>query len=109
MSRRLTSGLTANALIRMAEAAGGFGAVIRKGDEQSGEIMVVLTARGEGRSLVEKRLQPDSRYVWTAADMDEEKAQQTLERRVRFDPDLWILELDVPSPERFAAEMNGLD
>jgi hypothetical protein len=27
-------------------------------------------------------------------------------RKERFDPDIWLIELDVASAERFAAEMN---
>ena len=38
----------------------------------------------------------------------DEELQLLIERRRRFDPDLWILELDIASAERFAAEMNAI-
>ena len=37
-----------------------------------------------------------------------EEFKTFLERRRKFDPDLWILELDIASAERFAAEMNAV-
>ena len=39
---------------------------------------------------------------------NEEQFQRFLERRRKYDPDLWILELDIASAERFAAEMNAV-
>ncbi|MFZ4747332.1 MAG: DUF1491 family protein, partial [Sphingomonas sp.] len=30
-----------------------------------------------------------------------------LERRREHDPDLWIVELDIPNAQRFVAEMSG--
>jgi hypothetical protein len=55
-------------------------------------------------------LRPDGAYAWQdlgggAADEDAFRIQ--IERRRRNDPDLWLIELDVPSAERFAAEMNA--
>jgi hypothetical protein len=29
------------------------------------------------------------------------------EKRVRFDEDSWLIELDIPDPERFIAEMGA--
>jgi len=54
-------------------------------------------------------LQPDGRYAWLSARQEienEEEFSSFLKRRRQFDPDLWILELDIASAERFAAEMN---
>jgi hypothetical protein len=34
--------------------------------------------------------------------------QDLIARRRRFDPDLWLIELDIASAERFAAEMNSI-
>ena len=107
---RLTSQVLVSSLIRRAEAAGGFGAVLAKGDATAGAVLVILAERGVRTALLERLLQPDGHYAWqetgrTAADEAEFRA--LLERRRRFDPDLWLLELDVASAERFAAEMNA--
>ena len=111
MEPRLASSLLVTALLRRAEAEGGFGTVIAKGDATAGAIAVILTERGANPRLFERMLQPDGHYGWHEASRgagDGEDLGPTLERRRRFDPDLWIVELDIVSPERFAAEMNSV-
>jgi hypothetical protein len=106
---RLTSQVLVSALLRRAQAEGGFGAVLAKGDATAGAILVILAERGIRAALLERLLQPDGNYAWRdsgqAAEDDTAFASQ-LDRRRKYDPDLWLLELDVPSAERFAAEMN---
>lgn len=109
---RLGSAVLVNALLRLAGREGGFGAVLRKGDANAGAVTVVLAERGERRMVLERVVQPDGRYAWqdvgNRAAANEEEFQRFLERRRRFDPDLWLVELDIASAERFADEMAGL-
>lgn len=113
MAARLASGTVATALIRKAEGAGGFAAVLAKGDPTAGALLVILAERGERRQALEKQLQTDGSYCWgeagSAAEDGRESFESLIARRRRYDPDLWILELDVPSAERFADEMNAFD
>ncbi|HEX8668233.1 MAG TPA: DUF1491 family protein [Allosphingosinicella sp.] len=108
---RLTSSVLVGALIRRAEAEGGFAAVLAKGDPTSGSILVMLTERGAPPRIYERILQPDGRYGWQEAVVAEESGSSSLQdfiaRRRRFDPDLWLIELDIPSAERFAAELTA--
>ena len=107
---RLTSQVLATALLRRAEQEGGFGAVLAKGDPTAGAIAVILAEKGERKCFLERLLQMDGRYAWRDSGQrseDEADFQALLERRRRADPDLWILELDIASAERFAAEMNA--
>jgi hypothetical protein len=99
-------------LIRLAERDGGFGAVLSKGDSTAGSIVIVLVERGDRKAVLERLLLPDGSYGWRdspGAGNNEEDMVKFLARRRRFDPDLWVLELDVASSERFAAEMTGID
>ncbi|MDQ4086830.1 MAG: DUF1491 family protein [Pseudomonadota bacterium] len=110
MEPRIASSVLVSALLRRAEAEGGFGAVLAKGDATAGSVAVILREKGANPRLFERLLQPDGRYSWresTPAGEAESGLQSTLERRRRFDPDLWIIELDIASSERFAAEMNA--
>ena len=113
MEPRLGSSLLVTALLRLAEREGGFGAVLARGDANAGALTVILAERGERRQILERVVQPDGAYGWqeigNRAAGNEEEFAKFLERRRRFDPDLWILELDVPSAERFADEMAGVD
>jgi hypothetical protein len=106
---RLASSVLVGALLRRAQDEGGFGAVIAKGDPMAGAIAVILAEKGRKACFLERLLQPDGSYAWQSARQDvenEEEFKSFLERRRKFDPDLWILELDIASAERFAAEMN---
>ncbi|WP_432653729.1 DUF1491 family protein [Sphingosinicella terrae] len=106
---RLVSSMLVGALLRRAQAEGGFGTVLAKGDPTAGAIGVVLLERGEKPSFFERLLQPDGTYSWQrSTGTDEAEVAAAIERRRRFDPDLWIVELDIASAERFAAEMNLL-
>jgi hypothetical protein len=99
-----------SALLRRAETQGGFGAVLAKGDPTSGAIAVILAERGARERFLERILQPDGSYGWTDSGSrsgDEAAFAAFLDRRRAFDRDLWIVELDIPSAERFAAEMNA--
>ena len=111
MEARLASSVLVAALLKRAEAEGGFGSVLAKGDANSGAVAVLLVERGANPRLFERMLQPDGRYGWEESGqpgLGEPGAVQALiERRRRFDPDLWLIELDTASTERFAAEMNS--
>ncbi len=111
MPQRLASSVLVSALLRRAQQEGGFGAVLAKGDPTAGAVTVILAERGSRACVLERLLQPDGRYAWEESRQtvdDEEQFRAFLERRRKYDPDLWILELDIASPERFAAEMNAV-
>jgi hypothetical protein len=110
MEARLQSSVLASALMRRAESHGGFAAVLAKGDPSAGSILVILAERGRKVGILERALQGNGRYSWqdvgTQALANPEETEKFLARRRSFDPDIWLIELDVPSAERFAAEMN---
>ena len=111
MEPRLATSIVASALMRRAAGEGGFAAILAKGDERAGSMLVILAERGVRRRYLERILQPDGAYEWTdvmaKASGDEQEGDRLLARRRELDPDLWVVELDVPDPERFAAEMNS--
>ena len=112
MAPRLGSSVLVQALLRLAGRDGGFAAVLARGDPDAGAITVVLTERGERRLILERAVRGDGRYGWqevgNRAAANEEEFRKFLEERRRFDPDLWLIELDVPSAERFADEMDAV-
>jgi len=112
MSGRLAGAVLASALLRLAESRGGFGAVLALGEDRNGTVGVVLLERGASPRFFERTLSAEARYEWVATiegidDMDE--FSERLRRLRDRDPDLWIVELDIASSDRFAAEMNALD
>lgn len=98
--------MLASGLLRRAEAEGGFGTVLAKGDATAGSIVLILIERGANPRILERILGQTGEYSWQMAPSDQE-VPAFIARRRRFDPDLWILELDVPDAERFAAELDA--
>jgi len=110
---RLATSVLASALARRAEAEGGFAAFLAKGDANAGALLVILLEKGGNPRIFERILQSEGRYAWREsaqkAAANAEELDKFLARRRENDPDLWVLELDIPFSERFAAEMNALD
>lgn len=106
----LAAGLEASALLRRAEALGGFGMVLSKGDADRGTLVLQVLERGAHQAVLERRLRPDGSYGWAVTGPpagDSAGAAQHVARARRSDPDCWILELDIPSAERFIAETTS--
>lgn len=109
---RLKSRFLVDLLLRRTEAAGGFAAVLAKGDDTSGTILVQCRDRGEPGPLLERRFSSDGTYIWEAVGPsdtnDSESAANYRDRRRSADPDLWIVELDIADAPRFVAEWGAL-
>ncbi|MBD8640047.1 DUF1491 family protein [Sphingomonas sp. CFBP 13733] len=103
MSDRLPSGVLVSALLRRVNDAGGFGAVLAKGDAQGGAILVVAIDRGALPRLLERGIGADGRTALIDSTPTED-LDGYWRRRRSSDPDLWVIEVDVAAAERFAAE-----
>jgi hypothetical protein len=97
-----------SALLRRANDAGGMGMVRAKGEAGSGAILLILNAPDGTTTLVERALGPTGAPALIPAgpsDPADGAARDSYwQRRRARDPDLWVIELDIASPERFAAE-----
>ena len=102
---RLPAQLEVSGLIRRVAADGGFAAVLRRGERDAGTILLVCRGNGANSRLFERMPQPDGARPWTATrTQDPENPREFddyLARRGDLDPDLWVVELDIPNPERF--------
>ena len=109
---RLKSRFLVDLLLRRTEAAGGFAAVLAKGDDTSGTILVQCSDRGEPGPLLERRFSADGTYIWEAVGPNDAKDGESCanyrDRRRSADPDLWIVELDIADAPRFVAEWAAL-
>ena len=111
MSDRLPAKLEATALIRQAQSNGGFATVLRRGDPDSGAIVLLVMERGVPLAMIERQMAADFTYRWTVAargdPLNLDKFHESIENRTRFDPDFWLIELDIPDAERFIAETTA--
>ncbi|WP_420143654.1 DUF1491 family protein [Sphingobium sp.] len=105
---RLTSAMLVGALRRRVAAAGGFATVIVKGDEISGVILIQTLEKGELSGLFERVSNFAGGHALLRCGPDVGEGVQAIDaylaRRRRSDPDLWVVELDIPQAERFAVE-----
>ena len=104
---RLSTDLWVSALLRRAEQGGAFPAVIRKGDPQAGAVLVKVLDRRAGRcDLFAEAVRGEGERVWMrpAASDDEATLDAYAERQLRYDPDLWIVEIDDTQGRHFLTE-----
>lgn len=109
MTSRLPAHLEVGAMVRLAQALGGSGMVLAKGERDAGTILLVTMTRGSGAELFERMPQLDGSRAFTrtrAQDADEPlEFSEYLEKRRKQDPDIWIVEIDVDDPEGFRAQL----
>ena len=109
---RLNAGVEASALLRRVSANGDFATVLRQGDPERGSLLLVISSRGRHFCCLQRQLELSSgNYVWNQIGPPESagsaEIRDFLAAHARFDPDLWQIELDVASPERFIAETSA--
>lgn len=102
---RLPAALEVSGLIRLAEATGGFAMVLRKGEPDSGTILVVILDNQGLGQVFERLPQADGTRRWSLAKQQDIEMKQEFEafltRRMAQDPDLWVIELTIADAERF--------
>lgn len=99
MEARVKSGIWVSMALRLADIAGRSGAVLRKGDPDSGGILCVLRGR-EGLVVLSQVRDAEGRPAWMRgtgpAPVEQDAADAYVDRQVRYDPDLWVVEFDAP-------------
>ena len=103
MSDRLPTHLIVGALLRRVNDAGGIAMVRAKGEPQGGAILLLIEDRHGPTRVLERRIDFDGSATLTDSDQTDD-AETYWRRRRQYDPDLWVIELDIPEAERFAAE-----
>ena len=103
----LSTDVWASALIRRAELEGAFATVVRKGDARAGDVVVKAyntlerTARLYTQSV---DMQGNPLWIQPVSSEMESELDAYLERRLRYDPDLWIVEIEDRQGRHFLLE-----
>ena len=96
---RVKAGIFVSMALRMGNSSGRYGAVLRKGDADAGGILVVLAGR-VGLSVLSQMRTAEGEAAWmrgTGPDpVDQATVDAYIDRRVRADPDLWVIEFESP-------------
>ena len=99
---RLTSGFWVGAYVRRCHVAGAYAVVARRGAEEAGAIFLRID-KLDGRIdlygplpqiLVDAEGTADRQFERLIADGDGESVGARLDRELRFDPDLWIVDVE---------------
>jgi hypothetical protein len=98
--------LLVDLLLRSAAAAGGFAAVIARGDDHGGSLLVQCRDRGVAGPLIERQFDGQWQPVGPADDNGTDDRDAYVARRRRADPDLWLIELDIPEAPQFVAQLT---
>ncbi len=100
---RVTSDLWVSALVRRIFSDGGFAAMRRRGAREAGAIFVVLRTRlgvwelyGPAPQTSYDDARPSERqFVHMLTASDEDELEKRLAREMRFDPDVWVVEVEI--------------
>lgn len=107
MIPRLKAGLYVKALIRRAEIAGASVYVVRRGGEEAGAIVLKLARPDRSCTVLSQARRGEGELVWIrplGESSDEAAAAKYLEKQMRFDPDLWIVEIEDREGRAFVDE-----
>lgn len=96
---RVKAGLWVQMALRMGDLDGRPGAVLRRGDPDAGGILVVLRGR-EGLTVLSQMRSGEGEAAWLRATgpdvVDQATVDAYIERQVKRDPDLWVVEFAAP-------------
>lgn len=99
---RVTADLWVSALLRRVFSAGGFAAVAKRGATEAGAVFVLARGRlgetalfGPAPQTSYDSAKPDERHFTLIGEGEEPDALEArLEREKRFDPDIWVVEIE---------------
>ncbi len=99
---RLTTEIWVSALLRRVFSGGGFAAIERRGSAEAGTVFVLVRDRLGQISLYEPAPQSsygdgrpqDRQFCRSERVVDAESAARRIDSEIRFDSDVWVLELE---------------
>jgi hypothetical protein len=98
MEARLKAGIWVKALIRRCDLAAIGVAVLARGDPDAGAILLKLSPREGGCTVLAQARRPDGAAVWMRATgnapVPEAEAEAYIDRQRKRDPDLWVIEIE---------------
>lgn len=103
---RLKSAIYVQALIRRCEVGGAAAYLLRRGAEEAGAVFVKVN-RLDGTSTVLSPARRGEERVWTrpvGEAATDERCADYFAKQVRFDPDIWIVEIEDRNGRTFVDE-----
>jgi hypothetical protein len=104
---RLKAGIFVRALMRRADVAGASAFIVRKGAEEAGAVVLAVSRLDGTCLLLNQARDGKGNLVWARplGDWSEEtRARAWLDKEIKFDPDLWIVEIEDREGRAFVDE-----
>ena len=105
---RLKTDIAVSALIRRAQSAGAFAAIVRRGDGDAGAYLAV-TRQYENNTDKYTLYRPirnmeGARVWWPKGPLSQDELDIYINRRIDEDPDIWVVEIDDAQGRHFLVE-----
>ncbi|OYV59484.1 MAG: hypothetical protein B7Z71_07985 [Acidocella sp. 21-58-7] len=95
----MKAGLWVQAALRLGQADGRYGVVIRKGDADAGGVLVVLRGHS-GVTVLTQIRDASGELAWLRGTgevpVEDPVADAYIAKQVKYDSDLWVIEFDAP-------------
>jgi len=98
MTMGLTTGLWVMAQVRLCDRAFIPAAIVRRGDSDAGTVLVKINCFENGVTVYTQASTLDGEPAWSRGTgpkpVTEPEADAYIARQVRYDPDVWVLEIE---------------
>ena len=104
---RLKAGIFVRALIRRVQAAGAAAFVVRMGSEVAGAVILKISKLDGTCLVLNQARMGDGALVWSqplGGWCEDARAAAWLEKQIKADPDLWIVEIEDREGRAFVDE-----
>lgn len=109
MLPRLATRVWVSALVRRCNVEGVAATVVRHGYDEAGSVLLLALHRDGSCKLYGATQQADGQRAWMLLTgreaTTEADANTIIEKQKRFDPDLWVVEIETDTPQRFLDEI----
>lgn len=95
---RLRTNIWIQAVLWRCSAAGVVATIVRRGDADAGAVLVKMNRLGGGFEVLTQTRLTNGSLIWTKGTgqvpVDETTADAYIARQTKYDPDLWIIEIE---------------
>ncbi|MEO0499039.1 MAG: DUF1491 family protein [Pseudomonadota bacterium] len=109
---RLATKTWIDGLMRRVQTAGDFATILASGEPMGGAVLMMVRDRNGSVTAYMRSNLGDGQTAWRPLIENEPETSETLTEMLKkqrgFDPDLWVIELDVADHARFVADLDEI-